>query len=511
MKKYRKIFLSFIVILLAVWLSACTAKFTVTFVNADGTVLKTEEVVSGAAATAPANPTYNDLEFIKWDTDFSAVTSDITVKAVFFGVTETNSLKVDFNYEGKNFEKDGVGEVRLNRVVDGDTISVYSGSYQAITIRFLGIDTPESTGAIQPWGKASSAYAKEVLYAAHSILLEAEGEERMDSNGKRWLAWVWYKPTADSEYRLFNLEEVELAYAKYSQKVTSKYHEPMKRASDNAKATEKRVWGEKDPNFNYSKDIVETTLLDLWYNHDSFQTGTYFYVTVRLVRTVGNNMYLEDAYEQTLELEDGTIINGKGAFYAFYGYSANYYRLYNIGDVFRMRCQLEWYSDYGTQLTGVSKTTTAKPEDNAAPEIKVLDANELGYSMREVVDAQGNTVQVNASDLADYMCQVVTVTNLKCESVKEKTTASGDTYYCAVMTNNKGDKFDVYFGNSTITTWKVFDVLQVGKTYSITGGIAYYQYANGYYQISVGDAPRYNNGVLNELDALRVNDIVEIK
>jgi hypothetical protein len=79
------------------------------------------------------------------------------------------------------------------------------------------------------------------------------------------------------------------------------------------------------------------------------------------------------------------------------------------------------------------------------------------------------------------------------------------------MTNNKGDKFDVYFSNNLITKWNAQEVLQEGKTYSITGGIAYYQYANGYYQIVVGDAPRYNNGVLNKLDTLRVNDIVEIK
>ena len=184
MKKFRNIFLSCMLVILTLLLSACTQKFTVTFVNVDGTVLKTEEVVSGAAATAPADPSYNGLDFLKWNADFSAVTSDLTVEAVFFGVNEANKLKVDFNYTGKNFERDGVGEVRLNRVVDGDTISVYSGSYQAITIRFLGIDTPESTGAIQAWGKASSAYAKEILYAAHSILLEAEGEERMDSNGK---------------------------------------------------------------------------------------------------------------------------------------------------------------------------------------------------------------------------------------------------------------------------------------------------------------------------------------
>ena len=79
------------------------------------------------------------------------------------------------------------------------------------------------------------------------------------------------------------------------------------------------------------------------------------------------------------------------------------------------------------------------------------------------------------------------------------------------MTNAQGVEFDVYFSNNLITKWDVNEVLQVGKTYAITGGIAYYQYANGYYQIVVGDAPRYNGGVINELDILRANDIIEIK
>ena len=471
MKKYSNIFLSCLLILLSFVLIGCAKTYTVTFVDYDGTVLKTEEVKGGMGATAPADPTHSEYEFVKWSVDFSAVNEDLTVKAVYLGTYVTTQQKMDFDFSGKEFKKDGIGEVELNRVVDGDTISVRSGGdFEAITIRFLGIDTPESTGTIEPWGKASSAYAKEVLYSAYSIVLEAEGDERKDSNGKRWLAWVWYKPTADSEYKLFNLEEVELGYAKYSQKVTSKYHEVMKKASDNAKATEKRVWGELDPNFNYSKDTIETTLLDLWYNHDNFTTGTYFYVTVRLVRTVGNNMYLEDAEEQVLELEDGTIINGKGSFYAFYGYVAPFYRYYKIGDVFKMRCQLEWYSDYGSQLTGLSKYTTAKEEDNVVPTIQVIDANDLGYSMREVKDEQGNMTQQSTSDLADYFCQVVTINNLKCESVKLKGTGE-DQYYTAVMTNNKGDKFDVYFSNNLITKWNAQEVLQVGKTYSITGGM----------------------------------------
>ena len=518
MKKFRNIVISSLILLLSLVLIACSQTFTVNFVDYDGTILKTEKVAEGAGATAPEAPIHSGLEFVKWDADYSVITQDMDVKAVYFGLNETKKLKMDFSITGKEFKKEGVGEVKLNRVVDGDTISVYSGGdYQAITIRFLGIDTPESTGTIEPWGKASSAYAKETLYNAASIVLEFEGDtadsdSRKDSSGNRWLAWVWYKPTADSEYRLFNLEEVELGYAKYSQKVTSKYHELFKAANDNVKLAAKRVWGEKDPNFNYTKEEINTTLLDLWYNHDKFQSGTYFYVTVRLVRTVGNNMYLEDAEEQTLELDDGTIVSGKGSFYAFYGYSGAYYRYYNIGDVFKMRCQLEWDSDYGSQLTGVSKTGNPNKDGytNEVPEIPVLDANTLGWSLRDVKNEQGEVIKAQVSDLADYFCQVVTVENLVCKSVKLKGTGE-DEYYTAVMTNAQGVEFDVYFSNNLITKWDVNEVLQVGKTYTITGGIAYYQYANGYYQIVVGDAPRYNGGVMNELDILRANDIIEIK
>jgi hypothetical protein len=104
----------------------------------------------------------------------------------------------------------------------------------------------------------------------------------------------------------------------------------------------------------------------------------------------------------------------------------------------------------------------------------------------------------------------VTVENLICESVKLKGTGE-DQYYTAVMKNKNGVKFDVYFSNNLISKWKATEVLEVGKTYSITGGVAYYSYANGYYQISVGDSPRYNDGVLNPADILRVEDVKEMK
>lgn len=526
MKKiFKSLFLTSLLILLSLVLVACQKEdnndevedniFTVVFKDSDGTVLSEQEIEKGKPAKAPDVVAKEGFEFTGWDKEFTNVSSDLVVTATYKEVlTElddrlTSALTPDFDYVGKDFINDGVGIVRLNRVVDGDTISVYSpSSSQAITIRFLGIDTPESTGSIEPWGKAASAFVKEILYSAESVLLEAEGE-RMDSGGKRYLAWVWYKPVGGTQYRLLNLEEVEFAYSKYSQKVDSKYHEVMKEATNKASQTKKRLWGEIDPNHNYSREHIETTLLNLWYNHEKYQSGTYFYVTVRLVRTIGNNMYLEDAEEQDIELDNGEIVSGKGAFYAFSGYSVAYYRYYKIGEVFKMRCQLEWDSDYGTQLTGVSKTSNPIKEQYALPEIPVLDANDLGYSLQEVKDEQGNYIETMASDLGNYFCKVVTVENLKCQSVKLKGSGE-DQYYTATMTNDAGTQFDVFFNKSLITTWNVTEMLQVGKYYSITGGVAYYQYANGYFQLSVGDAPRYANGELYAEDEVRINDIVEM-
>lgn len=62
--------------------------FTVTFKNEDGTVLKTEKVAPGAAATAPSNPTKaatkeTEYAFNGWDKDFSNVQSDLTVTATY--------------------------------------------------------------------------------------------------------------------------------------------------------------------------------------------------------------------------------------------------------------------------------------------------------------------------------------------------------------------------------------------------------------------------------------------
>jgi hypothetical protein len=57
--------------------------YTVTFVDYDGTVLKTQTVDWNKGATAPANPTRDGYTFAGWDVAFDKVTSDLKVTATY--------------------------------------------------------------------------------------------------------------------------------------------------------------------------------------------------------------------------------------------------------------------------------------------------------------------------------------------------------------------------------------------------------------------------------------------
>ncbi|MGN0787260.1 MAG: InlB B-repeat-containing protein [Christensenellales bacterium] len=102
------------VILYAQWESSLHA---VCFIDWDGTVLSTQQVLHGSAATAPANPTREGYTFVGWDKPFDCITADTVVTAVYeqdeipenavrFEIETVRaqpggSVSVDFNIDGE--------------------------------------------------------------------------------------------------------------------------------------------------------------------------------------------------------------------------------------------------------------------------------------------------------------------------------------------------------------------------------------------------------------------------
>lgn len=70
--------------------------FTVTFVDWNNTVLSSQLIASGGAATAPAVPSRTGYGFTGWNLSFNHVTADLTVTAQY----RINSYSVTFNLDG---------------------------------------------------------------------------------------------------------------------------------------------------------------------------------------------------------------------------------------------------------------------------------------------------------------------------------------------------------------------------------------------------------------------------
>lgn len=154
-----------------------------------------------------------------------------------------DEVEIDFEWIGKSFINDGVGEVELVSTTDGDTArfrDIITG--EVFILRFLGIDTPETYAGEDPWGLAASTFTKKRLNEAKTIILESEGA-RTEAYG-RYLGFVWVDGV------LLNLEIVEEAYSNSTLK-SSKYKEYFLEANINSMKTGRRFFGETDPNYDY--------------------------------------------------------------------------------------------------------------------------------------------------------------------------------------------------------------------------------------------------------------------
>jgi len=97
---------------------------------------------------------------------------------------------------------------QVTSVTDGDTIVVRLESGKEERVRLIGVDTPESTGQVEPFGREAASFTRERV-GGKAVLLEIDTSER-DRFG-RLLAYVWLaQPTSDNETevraKMFNAE-----------------------------------------------------------------------------------------------------------------------------------------------------------------------------------------------------------------------------------------------------------------------------------------------------------------
>lgn len=145
-----------------------------------------------------------------------------------------------------------VKQGRVVRVVDGDTAHIVIDGVKE-KVRFIGIDTPESTREREPYGAEASAYAKQLLND-RTVWIETDAELR-DRYG-RLLAYVWLERPesgAEAEVRAkqYNARAIADGYAQiYTFPPNVRYAEVYLDLQREAREANRGLWavpGAADP------------------------------------------------------------------------------------------------------------------------------------------------------------------------------------------------------------------------------------------------------------------------
>ncbi|MDD3999397.1 MAG: thermonuclease family protein [Bacilli bacterium] len=383
-----------------------------------------------------------------------------------FSTKYTDELRLETEYENKSFMADGIESVTLVQAVDGDTAHFQDGSKNTIKIRFLAINTPESTGQIAPWGNEASAFAKSKLENAVEIVIESEvvGQAPvLDSTGSRYLAYVWYRTSKNAEFRNLNLETIEASFSFFiGLEDNLKYGETFKKAYLEVYPERKRVFGEPDPNFDYSGKTIDTTIAEIRYFLSSYSTGTNLRITARVVRLVGNSLYIEDLEETYIEDLGKSV---KGGIFLYHSFVSRLGR-YQPGDVFEFECQASDSETYGFQLVNARNIRTKEE----GTEVNIQD---LPDDVTSLKDYEGLVIRINE----------FTVTSLGNQN--EETRA-----YTIYGNLKNGTKIQVRVDADT-SPKLAYSVPEIGKTFTVIGGVSrfvdFFNEGEVIYQIKLGN------------------------
>ena len=362
-------------------------------------------------------------------------------------------------------------EVTMKMHIDGDTTHFYvPSSFDTmgyIKARYLAINTPESTGKIEEWGKAASRFTEEKLTNAHKIIVESDSETwNFDGNG-RYLVWVWYQPTADAEFRCLNIEILEAGLAVGSKTDDCRYGDIAVKAIAQAKIEKLYVFSNNvDPDFPYGA-AASVTVKELRLNPADY-AGQKVSVEGIVVYNSDYTVYIE-SYDPETDMTFGMQV--------FYGYNTTLHSVFMQGNLVRVVGVLSDF--HGTwQISGI-EYNPMKPKDPANT-AKLESDHPLSFT-ETTAEKFLSTVSFehNEEKFEGLYTQFVVSTSISMKNLKVNrvtTTQSGDsagamTLYCTVDGQEIQVRTEVLKDASgKVITAEYFN----GKTIDVNGVIDYF-------------------------------------
>ena len=384
-------------------------------------------------------------------------------------------------------------EVDVKQFIDGDTthfnISDPDFADGVLKARYIAINTPESTGKIEPWGKKASKFTKEKLSQATSIYVESDDASwNADSTGSRYVVWVWYKTEDSTEYRNLNLEILQNGLALASNTGGNRYGTICLKALAQAEALKLNLYSDDpDPDFYYGS-VQQVTLAELKLNLKKYE-NTKVAFTANVIKDYNNGVYLEE-YSPELGMYVGM--------YAYYGASAPGYGLEIVKPGNRIMCVgTPQYYEAGDswQVSGLafanpfipaSDDVTTLISEGHNPVYRATTLDELAQKVTFVIEKEVEG-QITEETLESTYLDLSVGASISMENLKVKriyTTASGNSTGAMTITcDYNGKEVTVrtavlYNDDNTIVTQDKYE----NKTISVKGIVETYK---GKFQILV--------------------------
>lgn len=395
-------------------------------------------------------------------------------------------------------KKDYVSELKLNMnsetkkqvatvktYVDGDTThfhvpeDVIEGG--VLKARYLAINTPESTGKIEEYGKKASEFTRAKLSSAVSIIVESDDDKwNRDSTDSRYLVWVWYKESEDGEYRNLNLEILQNGLAVASSTGNNRYGSVCLSALAQARAEKLNVYsGEKDPDFYYG-DAVELTLRELRLNVSDY-TNTKVAFEGVITRNDGRSVYIED-YDS-----DSGLYFGMTVYYGF-GLSGAGLSIISVGNRARIVGTVQYYEAGDSyQVSGLTYRQM-KPDDPNNIK-KISDGHKPAFALVSAEKFASGMVTLEDGGKEYRFAELSLYTSVSMEDLTVKsiyTTSSDDSSSKGAMTITCEKDGVTVTVRTAVLTGKDGKLVTAeryeGKNISVRGIVEHY---DGEYQIKV--------------------------